>query len=194
MFRKVSFALLGLVLAVGAACGSSTSAVTGTPTPAAATPSPTPQASGVVVSYDPCVLVTASEATALTGVNSGPGKEELANQTKECIYGYQTTDVFTIGIVQAPDLATAQTDQTQAEAALQKAAGKGLQVTQVQGVGDAAAELQASYSSNGTTLAGCGIYVLKGTTFFFISDLVVNRACPSNAALQGQALTVLGRL
>lgn len=64
MFRTASYALLGLVLTVGAACGSSTSAVTGTPTPAAPTPFPTPQASGVLASYDPCVLMTASEASA----------------------------------------------------------------------------------------------------------------------------------
>jgi hypothetical protein len=192
MFRTASYALLGLVLAVGAACGSSTSAVTGTPTPAVATLSPTPQASGLVA-YDPCVLMTASEASALAGVTYGPGKETLAHQV-ECIYGSQTADMLTIGIVQDADQAAAQADRTQAEAALQSAAASGAQVTQVQGVGDAATEIQTSYSSNGTTFVGCGIYVMKGAIFFDITDLAVGHACPGNAALQSQALTVLSRL
>ena len=77
------------------------------------------------------------------------------------------------------------------EAALQQSAGNGLAFTQVQGIGDAAAEVQASKSANGTTLALCGIYVVKGTIFFFISDVAVNHAVPSNAALEGQAMKVL---
>lgn len=194
MFRKVTFMLSGLLLALGTACGSSTSGATGTPTPTQTSPSPSPLASAKAVSYDPCVLMTMQEAEALAGVNFGAGKEEVANATKECIYGSQTVDVLTIGILQAPDQATAQAGKAQFEAALQSQAGNGLTVTQVQGIGDAADEIQGSFSQNGTTIAGSAIYVLKGLIVFFITDIAVNRAVPSGAALQSQASTVLGRL
>jgi hypothetical protein len=145
-------------------------------------------------SYDPCVLVNAQDASTLTGVNYGPGLEQPANGEKQCIYGYQTTDVFAVGIAQAPDLATAQADEARAQAFLQHTAGTGLKFTQLQGVGDAAAVVQASKSAYGTTISICGIYVLKGTIFFFISDAAVNHAVPNNAALQGEAMTVLSHL
>jgi len=196
MFRKMIVALSGLPLFVAAACASTTTAdrsSTPTPTISGSSTSPTAQVSGIPVSFDPCVLVNAHEASALTGVNFRAGKEQLANATKLCIYGYQTTDVFSIGIVQAPDLATAKADEAQAKADLVKAAAHGLPFTQVQGVGDAAAEVQASESLNGTTIALCGIYVLKGT-IFYVTDVAVNHAVPSNAALQHQAATVLSRL
>ncbi len=194
MFRKVIFVLMGLALTFGAACGSSSTAGSGSPSPAEPSPSALPSSSAVPVSYDPCVLMTSQEATALTGVSYGAGREDTANALKECIYGYQTADVLTIGIVQAPDLATAQADEAQAQALLQQAANQGLPVTQIQGIGDAAAEVQASRSTGGTTINLCAIYVLKGTIFFTISDVALNRAAPSSEALHGQASTVLSRL
>lgn len=191
MYRTMKLVMVGLLVSLSAACGSSTTAGTGSPTPS--TP-PSPSASAKPVSYDPCVLVNVQEASTLTGVNYGPGMEQPANATKLCVYGYQTTDVFEIGIVQAPDLATIQADEAQAKAALQQSAGNGLAFTDVQGVGDAATEVQASKSVNGTTLSLCGIYVVKGTIFFFITDVAANHSVPDNAALQGEAMVVLGRL
>jgi Protein of unknown function (DUF3558) len=192
MFRKLTFVSMWMLLLVVSACGSPTTTSTGSPTPAS--PSPQPSASAMPVSYDPCVLVTVQEASTLTGVNYGAGLEQPGNGEKQCVYGYQTTDVFIVGIAQAPDLATAQADEAKARAFLQKTAGSGLTFTQLQGVGDAAAVVQASKSANGTSLAICGIYVLKGTIFFFISDAAANHAVPNNAALQGEAMTVLSRL
>ena len=192
MLRKMTFVSTWMLLVVVSACGAPSTASTGSPTPAQ--PSPQRSASAAPVSYDPCVLVNAQEASALTGVSYGAGLEQPANGEKQCVYGYQTTDVFTVGIAQAPDLATAQADEAQAQAFLQTTAGSGLTFTQLQGLGDAAAVVQASKSFNGTTLAICGIYVLKGTIFFFISDAAANHAVPNNAALQVQATTVLSRL
>jgi hypothetical protein len=192
MFRKLTFVSMWMLLLVVSACGSSTTASMGSPTPEP--PSSQPSASATPVSYDPCVLVTVQDASTLTGVNYGAGLEQPANGEKQCIYGYQTTDVFVVGIAQAPDLATAQADEAQAQALLQNTAGNGLTFTQLQGVGDAAAEVQASKSANGTTLSICGIYVLKGTIFFFISDAAANHAVPNNAALQAEATTVLSHL
>jgi hypothetical protein len=139
-------------------------------------------------------LVTAQEASSLTGVNYGPGTDVTANGLKECIYGSQTLNVFTIAIAQAPDVATAQADEAQAQALMQQAANNGLPVLQVQGVGDAAAEVQGSFSKGGATISASGIYVLKGAIFFEISDVAINHAAPSAAAIQAQAVTVLGRL
>jgi hypothetical protein len=200
MFRKVLYAMLGLALTVGAGCGSAASTATGSPTPAG-TAAPTgslklalPAASAAPVSYDPCVLLPASEASALTGVNYGPGRSDVVNGLKRCTYGYQTTDVFQIGIAQAPDQATAQADSAQAQAEIQRAATNGVNVTQLQGVGDAAAEIQGSATLNGATFSAVGIYVLKGTVYFGISDIEVNHTAPSGAALQAEAMAVLGRL
>jgi hypothetical protein len=196
MFRKMTFVFLGLTLTLTAACASSPTGATGTPTPGAAS-QPTSVASAAPatpVSYEPCALVTQQEASSLTGVNYGPGTDVTANGLKECIYGSQTLDIFTIGIAQAPDLATAQADEAQAQAQMQQAANNGLPVVQVQGVGDAAAAVHGSFSSNGTTISAAGIYVLKGTIFFDISNIAANRAVPSAAAIQAQAVTVLGRL
>ena len=193
MMRTLTFASMGLLLSVVSACGSSSTAGTGSPTPTGAS-SPTSQASGTPVSYDPCVLVNVKEASNLTGVNYPPGREDIGGATKLCEYGYQTKDVFNVGIVQAPDQATVQADETKAQAALQAQAGAGLSFTQLQGVGDLAYEVQASRSANGTTIALSGIYVVKGLIFFFITDVAVNQAVPSNSALQGEAMIVLTRL
>jgi len=191
MLRKLTFVSTWLLLSTSA-CASSSTASTGSPTPAS--PSPQPSASATPVSYDPCVLVNVQEASTLTGVNYPPGREDLGGATKLCIYGYQTKDVFSVGIVQAPDQATVQADEAKAQAALQAQAGNGLTFTQVQGVGDLAYEVQASKSANGTTIAISGIYVVKGTIFFFIADVAANQAVPSNAALQDEAMKVLSRL
>jgi hypothetical protein len=193
MLRKLTFVSMWLLLSVASACASSSTAGTGTPTPTGAS-SPTSQPSGTPVSYDPCVLVNVQDASTLTGVNYPPGREDLQNATKVCTYGYQTRDVLEVGIVQAPDLATIQAEEAKAQAALQQQAGPGMSFTQVQGVGDAAYELQGSRSGNGNTLALSGIYVVKGLIFFFIADVAVNQAVPTSAALQDEAMKVLSRL
>lgn len=196
MIRKVTFMLLGLALTIGAACGNSTAGAGGTPTPAGTSPSSSAlaSASAVPVSYDPCVLMPASEAQALTGVSYGAGKMTLANSVKECIYGGQTTNVLTIGVLQAPDQATAQAGKAQFEADLQSQAPGRYTVTQVQGVGDAADEVEGTVSVNGQTISGSAIYVMKGLVVFFITDLAVGKSAPNGAALQGEAATIVGRL
>jgi hypothetical protein len=138
--------------------------------------------------------VTVQEASSLTGLNYGAGVDTVANGIKVCNYRYQTTDLLTVGVAKAPDLATAQAVEAQALAALQNGANNGLSVTQLQGVGDAAVLAQGSESSSGVTVTLAGIYVLKGTTFFGIADVGANHTAPSAASLQAQAMTVLSRL
>lgn len=192
MLRKLTFASIWLLVSVASACGSSPSANAGSPSPSAS-PSSSSSASAKAVSYDPCVLVTAQEASTLTGLNYTAGLEQ-GDTEKRCVYGYQTTDVLMVGIVQAPDIATVQADEAQARAALQQQAGQGLNFAELHGFGDAAAVIQASQSANGTTLALCGIYVVKGTIFFFITDVAANHAVPSNSALEDAAMKVLSQL
>ncbi len=140
--------------------------------------------------YDPCVLVTAQEASTLAGVSYRPGREDAANALKQCVYGYQTHDVFLVGEAQAPDLATAQAAEVRGEALISQAVGKGVPVTHVQGIEDDAAEINTKVSNGGVSLNIAAIYVLKGTTFFMITDVSDNHAVPSKAALEGEAMVI----
>lgn len=177
---------------------SPTAAATPSPTAspaAAATPSGAAEATGVVTSLDPCALVTAQEAGQLAGVTFGPGKAETTSGNgKICVYGYQTLNVFTVIVAQAPDVATAQAEKAAAQAQLQQQANKGVTITQLSGLGDTAVYVAGGGTISGVTLNISAIYVLKGTVFFGFSDLLLNKPAPSSAALQAQAQTVLGRV
>src|SRR5580693_6899677 len=126
MKRALAFGITVATAGLLAACGSagvdtsptpaSSSSSASTPT-ATAVPTPTPTAvptpsqSAVPTSYDPCQLVTASEASSLAGVTYGPGREETnAGGGRDCVYGYQTLNVFTVIVGVASDAATAQAD------------------------------------------------------------------------------------
>jgi hypothetical protein len=205
-------ASLLLAAACNAAATSSPSPASGTP--AAATPTEsatieptagsTAEQTGVPTSLDPCQLVTASEASALAGASFGAGTEgTTSGGAKTCVYGGQTLNVFQVLVAQAPDAATAQSQwtefQAQAEDALKAGTPTGvtvnLNVTDVTLAGaDKAADATASATISGTTISISAIYVLKGATFFSISDLVVGKTAPSSSALEAQALTTLGRI
>src|SRR4051812_39997261 len=67
-------------------------------------PSPSPTGSARATTLDPCQLVTAAEASQLSGVTFGPGKEETTgsdNTGKRCTYGSQTKNVFFVQVVSA---------------------------------------------------------------------------------------------
>ena len=216
MWRKPMIMLPGLMALVLAGCSSSppTTAPSGGGSPAAATPAATststpttPQSqaptqapsgslpTGVPTSLDPCVLVTSQEASQLTGASFGAGRESTTSGNgRLCTYGYQTLNVFTVLVGQAPDVATAQAGKEAAQASLEKIATKGVKVTELPNFADGAAVLEASGVLGGQTFSASAIYVLKGTIFFAISDLVVGHAAPSSAALQSEATTALGRL
>lgn len=182
--------------ATNASVASPTPTATPTQTPSpAASPSDTPEPTGVATSLDPCTLVTAQEAGQLAGVTFGPGKPETTSGNgKICTYGYQTLNVFTVIVAQAPDVATAQAEKAAAVAQLQQQANKGVTITQLSGLGDAAAYLAGGGTISGVTLNISAIYVLKGTVFFGFSDLLLNKPAPTSAALQAEAQTVLGRI
>jgi Protein of unknown function (DUF3558) len=98
------------------------SAATPSSAPATTAPSSAPASqSGVATSLDPCQLVTSSEASALAGTTFRTGKEESSGQNgKECVYGSQTTNVFTVEVGQDPNPAAAQADWSKERARAQR--------------------------------------------------------------------------
>lgn len=163
----------------------------GTTSPA---PNPTVSASTVATSLDPCQLVTAQEASRLAGTSFAPGKEDRNGDSKLCVYGAQTPNVFTVSVVVAASASQAQAAKDQLLAkARQTFQGQGV-VTEIPDFADGGAELRASVVLAGTKLSGSALYALHGAVAFGFSDLVVGHEAPSNAALLAEANTVLGRL
>jgi hypothetical protein len=125
-----------------------------------------------------------------------------AGHPKGCIYGSQTKNVLDVIVAQSPDAATAQAGfaQAQSQAQAQYAAElpPGIQSTlksaNADGIGDRATTVTYSYSNGGASIAFAGIYVLKGTVFFTIGDLVTGTTPATLTALKDQAQTVLGRI
>jgi hypothetical protein len=190
------------------ACGSSasTSTSSGSGSAAAAQPAASaaasPSQSAAATSLDPCQLVTSSEASSLAGTTFGPGQEETTNGGKRCIYGSQTTNVFTVEVAQAQDSATAQADWSQEQAKAQNLVEQklppgvdvSLNTQNVTGLGDRAATASGSASVAGHKIGVSGIYLLKGATFLAFQDLLLGHNPPSSAAMQAEARTALGRV
>ncbi len=59
--------------------------------------------------------MTQSEASALAGTSFGKGKEETSGNGKQCVYGAQTKNVFTVELGQSKDPATAGAEWSQAQ-------------------------------------------------------------------------------
>lgn len=97
----------------------------------------------------------------------------------------------------APDVATAKKEEADAQARLRASASKAgqkLAVTQLPGFAPGADALLLELEPNPAGVTGRAIYVLRGTTFFGFSDLVVGGSAPAADALKAQAMTSLGRL
>ncbi len=206
--RRLGAAVFGLsiLLVTGllAACGASTPTPASLPTSASTMPPlPTtlPTSAGAMPvtgsSLDPCQLITSQEASVLAGTTFGEGEAETdTGGTKRCVYGANTTNVFTVEVVQAPDLATVQTAKAQFMAELQasipQAAANGLVITQLPNLGDGAVMGQANLAA--INVNGGAIGVTKGTIFFGFSDLVQGGPAPTSQALQAEITKVLGKL
>ena len=149
--------------------------------------------------------MTSSEASSIASASYATGKEgTTSGGARTCVYGSGTTNVFTVLVVQAPDAATAQADWTQeqakAEAAIKQGLPQGasvnLNVTDLTGVSgaDKAALATLNVTISGQPVGLIAIYLLKGPTFLFFSDLVLGKAAPTAATMEAQATTSLGRL
>lgn len=202
--RPIAITGAALVLATSLAACSSSGKPLARPTLASKAPlpgglgsrpatAPAPISSGSAsTTIDPCQLMTQAEASQLTGVAYGPGKEEVdPGGGRRCIYGAQTHNVFEMIVVQASTVEQAQAVKTELLAQL----GAKVPLTHVPGVGDDAQALQTSMSLSGGTLYVGALYVLQGTVGFAIVDETNNSSgCPGTAALVSQAQTAIGRL
>lgn len=189
-----------------AASGGPTASLTSSQPPATPVPTATsalpslPDATAVPTALDPCQLVTAQEASTLAGATFGAGKESTTEgNMKICTYGSQTANVLNVDVVQAPDVATAKAAETAGLAAAKAAAeeqapGVTFNETELADFADGALVISASATISGQTIAISAIYVLSGTTFFAINDLVLGQPAPTSDALQAQAQVVLGRI
>ena len=198
---RTTFGLIAALAALLlAGCGSSTTSATGTPSASA---SPSSQATPATT--DPCQLVTGAEASQLAGTSYGAGKEETTSGGgKVCWYGAQTVNVFEviIAVASSPSAAQAQWDQEKSmvESQLQQATSEpGLKVsfniadTSIAGA-DRAAVGTFTESLGGHTISGTAVYLLKGSAFFAMTDLVLDHPAPTTDAMKAQAQVVIGRL
>ncbi len=147
---------------------------------------------GSQTTLDPCQLVPASEAGTVAGTTFSAGTEGTAdNNARTCTYGTPTSTVFEVTVVQAPSAAAAQAAETAAITGIKaKAQTVPVQTTQVAGVGDSA--VYASFSA--TAVNASGIFVLKGTVFFSLTEFAVGRPAATQSQLVTEAQTVIGRL
>ena len=181
--------------AASSSAASEVAAASATPTEAP-TATPTSEPTGRPTALDPCQVVTASEASTLSGASYTSGQESTSGNAKLCTYGPNTTNIFTVVVGEAADTSTAQSDEQDFVAQLQQAAANGLTLTQLPGfaAGTDAATLEGSMSAGGQTVSVSALYLLKGTTFVGFSDVAINGTAPSSADLQAEAMTVLGRI
>jgi hypothetical protein len=206
-----------VVAALVAACGSSTASgspetsVTGTPTPTATpTEAPTPTAAapteaasasseptGVPTSLDPCVVVTAADANALTGATFGAGAPSTTGGNgKLCTYT-ATGHVLTVALGVAPDVATAQSEEQSMKSQLEQTVpGVTFKVTELPGfvTGVDAAIVTGSASIGAQSFSATAMFMLKGTTFLGISDVALGGQAMSSDTIKAQAPTFLDRL
>jgi hypothetical protein len=226
--RTTLGACMLVLTAVLSACSSATSAITpvstvppasvqqntaapiqatippATPVPQnTATPIPATNVPGqatIKSQLDPCQLISSQEASTLAGASFGSGKEGTTpGGLNSCTYGSQGTNVFTVDVVQAPDVNAAKADKAQfladLQASLQQLTDQGLNVTQEPNFADGAVLANASVNGGGITMNGSAIGFLKGTIFFGFSDIVLGGgAAPNSTALHSEATTVIGRL
>ncbi len=189
-----------------AASSSPTTALVSSPPSSAPSQAPSVAPSASPTALDPCVLVTSDEASQLAGATFGAGAEDTtAGGGRICTYGANTTNVFDVIVGQASSEAEAQAGKADAEAGILKLAAKGVKFTELAAcsgqascppgtLADGAAYFVGSVTFSGVKVNGSAIYVLKGTTFFGFSDLVLSLPSPTAAALQAEAQVILGRI
>lgn len=170
---------------------------------AAASPAAASSQSAVATQLDPCQIVPAAEASAVAGTTFGAGREEPSGTDgKRCVYGSETTNVFSVIVGQADTAADAQADYSQEEADAQSAITKQVpsgvkfseQTQDVSGLADRATVVNGSVNMGAESVAASAIYLLKGAVFLSFSDVVVGSSAPTASALEAEAPKALARL
>jgi hypothetical protein len=177
-----------LLTATLAGCGH------GAPSPTSTGPGATASQGGggqtATTTTDPCQLVTAQEASALTGASYSPGSERSAGLGKTCVYGAGTKNVFMVDVWQGSASELQQLrDQVLAEVQQNSDAAQ-INPIPVAGLGDSA----TAYAISTDVFNGGSIFVLKGTNAIYLVDEVTGGPAPTTAALTATARTALGRL
>ncbi len=208
--------LASLTLAACSATGSSSSpsatastsiapaatpTTTTTPTATeAASASETSAATAVPTAIDPCQIVTAAEASTLTGATFATGQESVTDGGgKLCTYAQEGV-VFEVVVGQSPDAATAQAQEavfkSQLENGMAQAGIVNPTLTELPGfeTGVDAAVVEGHATVQGVKVSAIGLYALKGAVFLSISDVTIGGTPPSSAEIQTQAHTSLGRI
>ena len=188
---------------IAATASAATPAATSAATSPVASASPSPSQSGVATSLNPCQIVPADEASAVAGTTFGAGEEEPTGTGGErCVYGSETTNVFSVIVGQADSATDAEADYSQEEADAQSAITKQVpagvklneQTQDVSGLGDRATVVSGSVSMGAESIAASAIYLLKGAVFLSFSDEVVGADAPTADALEAEATKALARL
>jgi hypothetical protein len=196
-FLALAVSISALMLVAG--CSNPGGGPSGSPRPTSTT-----SASAKATTLDPCALVTAAEASALSGASFGAGIEETTGSNgtgKRCTYGSQTKNVFFVQVASAGTAAEAQAQWAaeEAEVDARLASGFGAELnanltkTDLTGFGDRAAVGTGSETIQGQTVSGGVIYLIKGPNFLAFGDLTLGTA-PTADALKAQATTSLGRM
>jgi hypothetical protein len=166
---------------------------------ASPTGSPSPQSTsspkGAANTFDPCQLVTQSEASAMAHSTFGPGKEEGNKIRHECVYGAQTPNVLSVIVLTGASNQDAQAEWNQLLSEAQSAAGQSanlLTLTPDPGLTDRGEWVELNLSQIGVDARGLAF--LKGSVGVYMIDLVRGAAAPSRAAFTTEAQTVLTRL
>lgn len=179
-----------------------------TPSPTVALASPTtaasetPEPTGLAGAPDPCAIVTSAEASALAGTTYGAGSEDTTEGNgRICVYGSGTLHITTVNTGLAPDEATAKAEEAAFKTKLEQVASQAgaqikMNVTELPNwqPGVDAALISGGGTVSGVTISASAMYLLKGTTFVGFGVLGLGATPPSNAALEAQGMTVLGRI
>jgi hypothetical protein len=201
-----------MVAASLTACGGKAKTAADTTTPPASPPashatstssptdpppsSPTSSPKGTQNTFDPCQLVTQSEASTMAHSTFGPGKEEGNNIRHECVYGAQTPNVLSVIVLTGAsnEDAQAEWDQLLAEAqqGVAKAPANLVHLTPGDGIGDRSEWVEADLSQIGVQARGLAF--LKGSIGIYVIDVVRGAAAPSRDDMTAEAQTVIGRL
>ena len=184
-----------LLIATLAACGH------GAPSPKPTGPTPTgPAATSTATggsptaratTTDPCQLVTAREASSLTGASYGAGTLRTVAIGKTCVYGSRTKNVFMVDLFQG---SASQLQQVGSHVNEQlQAAGSTAQVNPIPVAGLGAGA--TAYQVSSEVFNGSSIFAIKGGYALYLVDEVTGGpAAPSTAALIAAAHTALDRL
>ena len=156
--------------------------------------------SAVATSIDPCQLVTPDEMATLTGSQFGPpSSSTAANNGRVCNYGQEGVG-FNVIVVQAPDAATAKSQEPAFKAQLEQAAtAAGISDAKLTELPDFlpgvdAAIIHGSTTINGTKIGAVAFYALKGAVLLALTELTQGGTIATDAAMEAEGKTALGRI